>query len=192
VFYFVQFLKKKYVNGEYFIQWLMYIHNILNDTGLSNIWLSQYVRNTKWFHITVKQKLCDKFLQRWNQDVFYSSKQNIFEHYIKILSPKFRNILIKIRTTNHRLPTETGRWDGTPRYKRTCNLCNYDLLADEYHYLLKCQIFSNAKKIYLPNYFCKQPSVCKIKESLSSQNVKLLKNLSKLIDYINKHAKFHY
>jgi len=55
----------------------MYIHNILNDTGLSNMW-SQYVSNTKWLHITVKQMFRDQFLQRWNQDIFYSSKGKIY------------------------------------------------------------------------------------------------------------------
>ena len=91
--------------------------------------------NYKWITATVKQilQVLDQFIQKWSSDVNNSSKgqtyrifkQNFgFENYIKI-SPKFRTIFMKFRTTNHHLPMETGRWHGLPLCDRihVCTLC---------------------------------------------------------------------
>ena len=46
----------------------------------------------------------------------YKSFKPIFgyEKYLDILPSKFRKLLVKFRTSNHRLPIETGRWLGIP------------------------------------------------------------------------------
>ena len=43
--------------------------------------------------------------------------------------------IIKLRTSNHYLPIETGRWNNTERHERECTLCNDKDLGDEYHYI---------------------------------------------------------
>ena len=45
--------------------------------------------------------------------------------------------LAKFRTSNHKLPIETGRWSNIPRNQRICHLCETEI-GDEYHYIMKC------------------------------------------------------
>ena len=57
------------------------------------------------------------FIQTWSNDMVNSSKGKIYrtfeldfgcEQYLEKQPPEFRTILLKFRTTNHRLPVETG------------------------------------------------------------------------------------
>lgn len=111
--------------------------------------MDQDFYSVKWISasITCNQKLKDQFLQKWYSDINNSSKgitYRIFktmfvcEKYLNTLSRKFRNILVKFRTSNHRLPIEVGRWNNLQRHERICNLCNNNQIGDEYHYLLEC------------------------------------------------------
>lgn len=93
------------------------------------------------------QKLKDQYLKKWYNYINNSSKRiryRIFkttfvcEKYLNTLSIKFRNILVKFRTSNHRLPIEVGRWNNLKRHERICNLCNNNQIGDEFHYLLEC------------------------------------------------------
>ena len=59
------------------------------------------------------------------------------ENYLRILSPKYMKIMIKFRTTNHRLPVETGRWQGKPLGERFCTQCNNCQIGDDFHYILE-------------------------------------------------------
>lgn len=58
-----------------------------------------------------------------------------FENHFNILPVKLRKALTKFRTSNYRLPVETGRGCGTPLNKILCFLCNKRLTGDEFHYI---------------------------------------------------------
>ena len=47
---------------------------------------------------------------------------------------------------NHSLPIEKGRYYDIEKSQRKCHLCQSDDLGDEYHYLLECNCFVNARK----------------------------------------------
>ena len=113
--------------------WFECIHIVLNICGFSNIWQQQEPVNEKWIKNAVAQRLKDQFIQTWSNDMFNSSKGKInrtfkldfgCEKYLEKLPKKFRTILLKFRTTNHRLPVETGRWINMPYNDRSCVLCN--------------------------------------------------------------------
>ena len=53
------------------------------------------------------------------------------EKYLNLLPQKTRTSFIKLRTANHNLPNETGRWCCTPKVERTCHVCNRVQIADE-------------------------------------------------------------
>ena len=82
----------------------------------------------------VAQILKDKFIQTWSNGMFNSSKSKIYrtfkldfgcKQYLEKNYPNnFRTILLKFRTTNHRLPVETGKWINMPYNDRSCVLCN--------------------------------------------------------------------
>ena len=107
--------------------WLDCIQKIFNTSGAPNIRHEQgHNINVKWITSIIKQTLQDQFIQKWFSDVNNSSKgqmyrickQNFgFENYLNKLSPKIRNMFLKFPTTNHRLPVEIGRWQGTPLVK---------------------------------------------------------------------------
>ena len=78
----------------------------------------------------------------------------------------YHDKIIKYRTGNHRLPTETGRWGDTPLNERKCNVCNKNNIGDEYHYFFLCDFFKNERKLYLKPYFYVNPNLCKYRELL--------------------------
>ena len=61
-----------------------------------------------------------------------------FEEYFNILSTADAIKLCRFRTTKHYLSIETVRCRNVDRGNRYCNICNYQKLGDEYHYVLEC------------------------------------------------------
>ena len=107
-----------------------------------------------------------------------------FEAYLRILPRKAYAPLIKFRTGNHRLPIETGRWEGIPYTERKCNLCESNDIGDEFHFLLICPTFATERKSLLKPYYFRRPNIIKYKELLNTRNKKVLLNLSKFVKSI--------
>ena len=109
---------------------------------------------------------------RWNQ-----------EQYLSILDDKYALDIFKFRTTNHRLPVETGRFYNIPYKDRICTQCHRDI-GDEFHYLLKCPAFDKDRKKFLLKQHIKHPNMMTFKNIMTSTNIKLLHNLSVLVKHI--------
>ena len=136
--------KYSYIRNTRF-RWIRNVKHILDNCGMSGI------GNEKWLVCAVKQKLRDIFITNWHAQLDISSsgityrliKTNFgMENYLVTLPLKLRKPLIQIRTRNHRLPIETGRWLHIPREERICNLCNdtrIRRLGDEFHFILECR-----------------------------------------------------
>ena len=60
----------------------------------------------------------------------------LHENYFRILEDKDIYTLCKFRTTNHRLPIETGRWNNIDRVNRICTKCDNITIGDEYYYII--------------------------------------------------------
>lgn len=185
-----KFLYTQYNNDTVKNPWFECIHRVLNICGFSNIWHQQKHVNEKWIKNAVAQRLKDQFIQTWSNDMFNSSKGKIYrtfkldfgcEKYLEKLPKKFRTILLKFRTTNHRLPVETGRWINMPYNDRSCVLCNTSKIADEFHYILECSALTIIRKEYLHCRYYIRPNVIKFYEIMSSSNVKTLKKLCMFI-----------
>jgi hypothetical protein len=65
------------------------------------------------------------------------------------------------RLNNHKLPVEYGRWNNIHRELGICNLCNTADLGDEFHYLLKCDYFSEKKKTCIAKKYFKNCNILK-------------------------------
>ena len=67
--------------------------------------------------------------------------------------------ITKFRTSNLRLPIETGRWYNIPREDRKCIFCGNGI-GDEFHILFLCEneIVVILKNKYIPNYYRIHPS----------------------------------
>ena len=116
--------------------------------------------------------------------MFNSFKGNIYrtfkldfgcEKYLEKIPQKLRTILLKFRTTNHRLPVETDRWINMPYNDRSGVLCNTSKIADEFYYILDCNTLTIIRKKYLNCWYYIIFKVFKFYEIMSTSNVKTLK-----------------
>ena len=141
----------------------------------------------------VQNRLQMQYIQKWNSDVYNSPKcinYRIFktdfktELYFTELQSKFYIPIARIRTTNHRLPIERGRWENIERSQRFCTLCNRNALGDEFHYLFECDFFKETRKTYLTRYYLRHANILKFQQLMSLRNVKLLQQLSRFISFV--------
>ena len=102
-----------------------------------------------------------------------------------VLDDKEKFLLVKFRTSNHRLPIEVGRWRNIKRENRICNLCNGRNLGDEFHYLFECPSLSNERKKYFEPHFLNRPNILKFCNLMNSKSVSVLCNMCKYIRIIN-------
>ena len=106
--------------------------------------------------------------------------------FLNILEDKDIYTLCRFRTTNHRLPIETGRWNGIERENRKCLKCNNNCIGDEYHYILECKLFENNRKKLIDKNLWQRPNILKFKEIMSCTNKFKLEKLCRFIRQINK------
>ena len=142
-------LHQKYIDNLYKLPWLNYIHKILINCGLGNIWAEHYKTsfNPKWLKVSVKQKLKDFFINSWCNDMYESNRGTIYreiktkfeqESYLHQLPGSMSLILCKFRLSNFKLPIVRGRYNNIPRKQRFCDFCDENLLGDEFHILPTC------------------------------------------------------
>ena len=143
---------------------LSYVVNLLNNLGMSNIWRIHTLNNNKTplqnNNITNKAiltRLTDIFSQevlghiqnKYNGKLtFLSSIKNVYqiEKYLKINNFKNRQAITKLRTSNHMLAIETGRWTKTERKDRFCVHCDKNKIEDEMHFLFECPEYMVARQ----------------------------------------------
>ena len=184
-------------NNGYETKWMGNLKSILDSSGFSYIWVQNELMNDNtWLKNNIKQRLTDQFRQTWESNCNNSSKgitYNLFtlgnfecQNYINSTLSNFKkSILARFRTTNHRLPIETGRWVNISRENRTCVLCSSDI-GDEFHFIMKCEALKNERKQYIPRYFITRPNVIKFHELFSTKKILLLNKLCKFINIINE------
>ena len=171
-------------------KWLSCIKSTLTKIGRPDIWQSKQHYHLKSVNLFVKQILIDQHMQDWYSKsaqssrslIYFSFKQDFsLERYFILLPRKLYLQLFRIRTSNHKLPIETGRWDDIEIGDRRCPLCATNDIGDEYHYLFRCPYFEIERKLYLKPYFIRRPNMLKFGELLKSNDVNILTKLSKFI-----------
>ena len=75
-----------------------------------------------------------------------------YENYPSNLNSKSRVVLRKSRLSNHKLPIERGRYSNIQRERRFCNLCNENMIGDEFHFILECPALQHFRKQFLFEY----------------------------------------
>lgn len=180
------FLKNS--ENQFRSDWLKYVKDTLDRCGYSNIWLSQGNFNSNWLGISLKQKLFDRFQQKWRAEIDCSSKglayklfKQIFEYeeYLNILSDKDRIIYCRFKTGNHKLLIETGRWNKIERNYRYCNLCLCNEIGNEFH-----QFFGKFSSTIFGYFFLHRINVLKFGKLFQLIYKHKLKKLSKFIRFI--------
>ena len=169
------------------INWSSEVRHLLFRYGFGEIWINQGTENEAGFIQAFVQRLRDNYQQDFYAKLNNSSKALLYRnlatcfdtpYYIEIVkSTKYRHAITKLRTCNHRLTSETGRWNRPPipYHERKCVVCNK--LDDEYHFVLECTKYSALRFKYIKRYYYNHPSMEKFLELLSCRKQKVLYNL---------------
>ena len=174
-------------------KWVRKVKNILSEIGRPDIWRQQYTFHLLSLSSHTKKILIDQFKQSWRGKASQSQKALTYfnfktelclEQYFITLPRRSYILLFKLRTSNHKLPIEVGRWDGTLLDERTCNLCPLNDLGDEYHFICKCPFFSEPRAKYITPFYSNRLSMFKFCQLLNSNDAKLIRNLCRFIEII--------
>ena len=87
------------------IKWITYVKNILDSSGLSFIWSTYMFNCPENLVAVIKLNLKDQFIQQW-------------KNHTKVKFVNASQFLCWFRTSNHRLPVETGPWINESHKKR--------------------------------------------------------------------------
>jgi len=111
-------------------------------------------------------------------DVFREIKLNFEQSsYLRSMeNTKYRNTSAKFRLSSHKLNIEVGRHNNIFRNERKCSLCNLNDIEDEFHFLLKCPLYTAFKRQYIPKYFYTNTNMFKYITLMQSENISTLKN----------------
>ena len=123
--------------------------------------------------------VCDNVI-----NIFYVNLKLTFgyESYLSTISAfTTRRYLTRMRISANRLRINSGRFrERIPRIERRCQLCNQSVpvdLEDEFHFIPKCQCFTDLRNIYISRFFRCHPSMFNLLNLLYSTNKRALTNL---------------
>ena len=132
---------------------LNYITNALNKIGVSNVWIDQieHDRDNLLEKTVIAKSILIRFndvfsqtelahIQNTNKLTFLKSLKEVYksEKYLKINNSGNRRAITKLRTSNHTLAIEAGRWTNMERGNRLCKQCTENKIEDEIHFLFQC------------------------------------------------------
>ena len=129
-------------------QWFLGLSELLRHCGIDHI--PEEVVEVKAAVKHVQLVLKSEYVLNWERQVnsqpkcdnFYKHVKSIFEreYYLTSLPYNLRIAMSRIRTCNHKLPIEVGRYarPTVPREQRVYTKCNSGQMGDEYHFILTC------------------------------------------------------
>ena len=174
-------------NGK--LNWVFLLRNLLQTCGFGHVWQNQGVENDSMFLKVFKDRVRDNFGQTIQRELRNSSRGKLYilyqEHFIcatylnVVKTANHRRALCRLRSSNHRLAIESGRWHKPhpiPIEDRKCSICND--LEDEYHFVLICSVYRELRKKYIPKYYYSRPNMLKYIELMSCENPRTVRNLA--------------
>ena len=114
--------------------------------------------------------MCANFKRYWHSRLFDDSKSNygniklrnyrLYKHHFRkeeylteISHRPYRSSFAKLRLSAHKLKIETGRYvkkeDKVPPSERICNFCKLQECEDEYHLMMRCELYKNERDILM-------------------------------------------
>ena len=175
-------------------KWLDCVKNILDNSGLSYIWITQDPGRPSWLKKIVTNTLKDQFKQQWAGEIHESRKcinYRMFknsleiEPYLTMLDCNLRRQIARFRCRNTRLPVVIGSYNNVEYIQRVCKMCTRGEIGDEYHYLFNCTFFSQQRSQFLKSFYYKNPSSEKF-ENLFTVSENSMVKLAKFIMSITK------
>ena len=180
-------------------KWMENVVKILNENGFSNVFNEQLLLDEKYLKniflpkikTTIRDQAVQSLFEKINNETqsFFYYKDLITFHglqkYLKKMPPDIWIPLVKIRTSNHKLPVEIQSWRifFKPREERKCNVCKSGEVGDEFHYLAKCAVFEEDRQKFLPSII-RDNSLENFIKILKSDNIQILRGLAKFLNIL--------
>ena len=170
--------------------WIANIKNELNSLGLLYIFEEPCKNDANNFKL-IESRMKDIYAQTALANITESPKGRLYQHLVdhftlqqylrKPINPLYRNFISRFRLSSHSLKIEQGRYTNDRRDNRKCTFCRLNDIEDEFHFVLKCPFYSELRKRYIKNYYFNKPSVFKMIQLFSVQNINELCNLGKFL-----------
>ena len=182
-------------SSDWNFPWLDFVHDLLDNAGMSYVWQRPNTISCNYLKKAYSLRSADICKQNWLCNVRESKKCDIyriigkelkFEKYLFDLPWLYASQICRLRTSNHRLPVEIGRYTHTLRENRICVLCDLKAIGDEYHYIMECKHFLVEREQYLNITSSSLNKITIFERLLNSDDKKVLLNLSKFIKIIFK------
>ena len=169
-----------------YIKWLCRLKNIVDDCGLSYLWLNRSIMDTNQAKHLIHTRIEDVALHNWYTYISTSSmctmyrlfkKQLNFDEHMLSCNNKERISLTKYRCANSKIPV----YNKIYMYEtELCTLYDLNVNGDEYHYIMICPYFRQSRELYLKPYFDTRPNMLKFDQLFSSENKRTLSRLEKI------------
>ena len=179
--------KQRYENGLPSSEWFTNLASMLDSYCITFIPDGELYVKAAVKHILSQLKY--EFISKWADLVSNAPKCGVLykhiklsfecEYYLTKLPYNLRIAMSRIRTCNHRLPIETGRYTANylQRQDRVCNKCNSNQPGDELHFILECKnpVLLELRERYISSYNTSQPSMDKLIDLFNNRGTKLFK-----------------
>ena len=96
----------------------------------------------------------------------------------KPIPKKLQNCISRFRLFSHSLSIETDRYHNIVQTNRLCPICHTDI-EDEFHFILKCPMYNDLRKLYIKPFYYERPSVFKLILLFITVNLKEICNLGR-------------
>ena len=178
--------KNNFFNNGLETDWILYVNKILNSNNYVNWhYIEDFIAD---YHVKVISKdIRNTYIESWNNMVYISpSCQSLYkyiklnfesEYYLDNLPESLRVMISKFRTSNHKLPIQRGRYVNITREERKCNLCDDQIVGDEFHFIVECKNLQmvDLRNQYISSYYSNTPSLNKLAELFENKGKKLFK-----------------
>ena len=187
-----------YRRGLIIFKWFDHVVNILNETGFSYVFIEQLNFDAKYFKNillpqikkAVRDQAKQALTEKIKNDCSFLYYPSIYTHhcvqlYLQKMPPDIWIPLIKIRTSNHKLPVQFYSWNIVfkPREERTCTICGSGEVGDELHYILHCEVFKDERNKFLPSTR-NNKSLENFVNLLKSDKISILRGLAKFLNIV--------
>ena len=170
--------------------WAKEVKALLQSIGRPDIWENGIVDiDIGRFMDQAKTTLIGQHIQRWYAEIFAKDKLRLYrqfkqhfghEPYLNFIkSPGIRVALTRLRLSSHCLEIEMGRYPPRrPVHLRLCQQCDLQETEDELHFILVCPKHEVLRHRYIPKDFYVYPSLAKLTELLSNENIEVSRNIA--------------
>ena len=170
-----------FVRDVYKAKWLCRVKNIVDNYGLSYLWLNQSIIETnqakQLIHTIIKWVASHNwytYISTSSMCIMYRlfKKQLDFEEYVLSCNYRERISLKKYRCANSKIPVYNQIYMYATEL---CTLCDPNENGYEYHYIMICPCSRQSRELYLKHYA--RSNMLKSDYLFSSENKRTLSRL---------------